>query len=368
MTIRYENIIKVNLFHEYYDNNLCKDFCIYPTEVTSQMLNSLQWLYKLTNTGFNIYARVKPNTDPPQLYNIKAMPSTKFTFYLSLINPAFINFTALPINKFDGEILYFSNLRNEQVESKKLLGDQIENVHIGAPIKLITNDQVNYEFNTPVNSAKLIVTDIFDKRYTFEGQNFTLPKPDDKISVYPIDINTFASFPIGRYKIIDNQEIIDNQGWSHSYYYDPSLYDKKVFAIIEIFNDTNDFTSPSVDHVPTDYQFIKNGKITKKGDYAIQFTSKAVDWKYIIRKKPNTSNKICLEKLSLTGEVGFSEPNLIDSKAIFRSANPVLLRESGYSISLKHNDILLFKLPYPAQDLLLQKDADGIFYEMNLYV
>lgn len=363
MKLRYEQIIEVFLFHQYNENGIYDGFTIHPTDHTQILLNKLGWLFRPLPGGFYIYARVKPNASPSELFQTHSLSSLKLTFYLSLHLPAFLNYSELPEIELGHELFYFTNLRDEQVNGNKLLGDHISNTRLGNGIELITNDTIIHEFNTPVNSATLTLTDIFGVNYPFDGQKFSLPIHTDKISEYPINLRKISPYHYGRYNLSDNH------GGEQLFYYDPTLFGKRVFAVIELFSDTLDFTIPPTDQVPTDYQFISSNQITGKGKYAVLFPSRNAKWKFVIRKKPGVPNGINMNNLRLGGDIPFpSSPVISDGKAVFQSVNTVLSRDVPYNVLLSHSGTSLFKLPNPAQSLQLQKDNIEYYYEINIYV
>jgi hypothetical protein len=363
LTIRYENIVEVILLHEYNGNNAYSGLGIYPTIHTSSLLGTLGWLFRSTRQGFKIFARINPGTIPPQLFITGQLKSLKLTFYLTLASPEFLNYTELPSINLGHEIFYFNNLRKELMNGTNLLGDNIDNARIGNAIELLTNNVAIHDFSVPVNSASLTINDIFNNNYQFEGQQFTLPGPTDKIGEYSIDLYKISPFPYGRYSINDNL------GGKQPCYYDPSLFGKQVFGIIELFSNTLDFTNPSTDQVPAEYQFLNVDRITGKGTYAVLFPGRTVKWKYVIRKKPEVQNGINLNNLSLSGDIVFpASPAMTDGNAVFQSVNTVTSRLTPYNIILNHAGSPLFKLPNPAQSLQSQQQNNDYFYEMNIYV
>ena len=364
MKIQYKKIISLDLLHQYFNDDICKEFYVFPSQQTTFLINSFGWIMRPEETGFNLYARIVPETNPAELFTSVSTDSFKLVFLLSINNPILFNITDLPSINPRNQVFYLSNLRDEQVGGKKLLGDQIAGSALGTGIRLITNYTLNYEFTTAVNSASFTLTDIFNNNYTFEGQSFTLPKPTDQTKVYQIDLTKVEPLPFGRYRLSDNH------GGHMDFYFDTSLIGERIFAVIELYSDTLSFTNPSVNNVPGDYQYIVNNTINDKGRYAIQFESKTVDWQYTCIKKPeNTSNGINLNNLTLTSAIGFpTAPVMVDGKAVFRSTNPVALSEAQQSVQLNNNGTKILDLPNPDRRHQLLEDGTSQYIEMNIYV
>lgn len=361
MKIKYEHIITLNLLHGYFKDGLCRDFAVFPTAGTSALLSQLGWVARPTANGLAIYASVEPGTAPPVLMSPVSGRSAKLVFFLVSLKPNFFNYTKLPDLAVRNEVLYFTNLRDDQVGGNKLLGDQVANQAIGDGIRLISNRTLIYTFNAPVSSVILTLTDAFGRPYPFEGQQFDLSEPISQVS---INLDKIEPFPSGRYRITDNH------GGQLDFYFEPQLFGKQAFAIIELYSDTNDFTDPAADLVPADYRFLNGNEITGKGHYAIQFETAEINWQYIFRKKPeNAGNGIALANLTLASAIAFpAAPTMVDGNAVFRSTNPVPLSEERQPVELNHNGAKILDLPNPGQGHQLQEDAVSKYYDINIYV
>lgn len=116
----YRKIFGVEIFHSYYENNLCTGLTYQPDEATKYLMKRFSLVLKLTNKGFNLYTDIKSNLVDFLNYLDKIVEKKVFTFNATTLNKRFYQFTKLPVNKL-GVITYNSNTSVEVSDTNQLL-------------------------------------------------------------------------------------------------------------------------------------------------------------------------------------------------------------------------------------------------------
>ncbi len=364
MIIKYEILFEVVVRNEYYSEKVSTDFEISPTSECTEMLNRYSLIFRQTESGFKIFAQVVPKTTPPKLFTPFKGKSLKFEFEVQSHNPYLDGISKIPDFNPSNELFYFSNLREDIDGGINYLGDQIKDSRIGDPIKLISTNNLNYKLDNPVNSAEFSLSDIFDNLYTLPNTGFLFIDPGDKIDSFQHDLGKVPGIKSGRYLMTDNLP------GKLPFYYNRSLFGKKVFGIVEIFTNTSELISPPANQVPLAYQFIDNDEITGKGNYNIGLESSEYKWMYVCRKNPeNSANGIEVNKLTVTAPVAFSNVggDDVEERRIL-SDDPIPSSEERINVSLKHDSTKILDLPNPSMDSILKKNNGDKYFEIFIYV
>ena len=364
MIIKYDILFEVEVRHTYYTEACALDFDIEPSPECAALLGRLGFVFRKNNSGFKIFVQVVPGTNPAQLSNPPGDASLKFSFMMSLRNSYFGNITKIANHKPSYQVFYFNNLNEDIEDNHRFLGDHIDGLRVGNPISFIKSDILNYKFPNPVNSAAFTLEDIFGNSYQLEKAGFSFVNPTDETSSFQHNLGAVPGINSGRFVMADNQ------AGSLPFYYNPSLYGKSVFGIIEIFTNTNNFTNPPNNLVPETYSFIEDDALTGKGKYTIGFEASQVKWMYVCRKNPgNTGNGISVNNLTVEGPVVFSKSggDDIEERRIL-SDDPITATDQQVNVILKHDGIKIRDLPNPALGSALKTANNEIYYEMYIYV
>lgn len=116
----YERLMQVSFKHAYYNasKDECPDFRVVPTPTTTLLMNKLGLLFKDEGTGFSVLYDTGHEESLLQFLRRQGEEGkagedqvwTRLSFTLSLKNPYFVNFTAIPIDTNAAEEnLYFTN-------------------------------------------------------------------------------------------------------------------------------------------------------------------------------------------------------------------------------------------------------------------
>jgi len=364
MIIKYDILFEVEVRHAYYAETCALDFDIEPTPECAELLSRLGFVFRRSNCGFKIFVQVVPETNPAQLANPPGVGSLKFTFMMSPRNAYFGGISEIAAYKPSRQLFYFCNLYEDIEDNRRYLGDHIDGARVGIPISFIKTDELNYTFPNPVNSASFTLEDIFGNNYQLEKAEFSFPNPSDETSSFQHKLGAIPGMKSGRFLMNDSE------AGSQAFYYNPALYGKDIFGIIEIFTNTNDFTNPPNNLVPETYRFIENNALSGKGKYTIGFEASQIKWMYVCRKNQgNTGNGISLENLTIEGPVLFSKSggDDIEERRIL-SDDPIVASDQQVNIILKHNGIKIRALPNPAMGSALKTENNEIYYEMYIYV
>lgn len=105
----YKQLFQLSILHEYYQNQVCPDFSIEPTNECSKLLRGHRLILKNKVNGILVIAPV----DSEQKSWVELADNLRFTFILKLQNKDFINFTDIDWKSLD-DIYQFSNEKNTQ--------------------------------------------------------------------------------------------------------------------------------------------------------------------------------------------------------------------------------------------------------------
>ena len=364
MTIKYDILFELEIRHTYYMEACAIDFDIIPTPECAELISRYGFVFRRSKCGFKVFAQVVPETNPAQLFNSPGDESLKFSFVMSLRNSYFGGVSEIASYHPSRQLFYFCNLYDDIEENNRFLGDHIDGARVGNPISVIKTHNLNYTFPNPVNAASFTLEDIFGNNYPLEKQEFSFPNPADMTTSFQHALGSVPGIKSGRFLMSDNQ------AGSQAFYYNPELYGKDVFGIIEIYTNTNDFTEPSNNLVPEPYRFIENDAISGKGKYYIGFEASQIKWMYVCRKnQENTGNGISVDNLTVEGPVVFSKSggDDIEERRIL-SDDPITATDQQVNVILKHNGIKIRDLPNPAMGSTLKSENNEIFYELYIYV
>ena len=261
----FKELLRVNLSHNYYADNIIPGFIAAPTGDCRSSLNDKGILFRQDKDGFLLLAQAEgPNSNKP-LRDLKN--SGKFSFYLIFKNQFFKNFSNLPLDTTANNIYHFSNL-NDNGQNSELLLTKDSNAKFvsGDDLTLLKPQRFSYKESNPNNIVTIDIKNIKGeivkhfKEYTAEGE-------------LSADINLNDHRP-GKY------ELLIGGSSEMQFYADDSLKSILPFAVVDIYID---------DSVPSSYSAVdSNGDIAFK-TYQINFDKRKAHWKYFIVLKNQKS-------------------------------------------------------------------------------
>lgn len=345
-TINYSYFFRVELLHQYFANGLCNDFAITPSGFTQSILRGNKLLFK--QYGNKLFTGVE--VSDANVPVIVPANSLQLTFFLTLNNPLFCNYTNMPFTAPAGKVYYFTNRNVNTGNEKTFLSlpvpyDDAQAYHPG---DIVTDDSgTTFRCISSCTGVAPTIANIDNwmmigaNHYVSEADalqwipsvstyNFTTPQPGAAIEVlgYHLTDKTYTSnvlsanipfaqssksftlnlsaLPPGKYKLSVN----GNEQWI---YINDELAVKPVFAVIDIFNDAG---------LDAAYALL-NGNVLQSPLYSIHFLNRATIWKYVL----NRTSK---------GQITISDFDFPETDAsVIVSHSPIPLSEKPLVVSLK---------------------------------
>ena len=346
MNASFQILFSLEILHDYYANQQCKDFDLQPSSDTFYLMKNLKMMTKILNNKLLVLTESE-NSKPVYAAN----PESIFRFYMLPKKANFSNYTNLSLAAQTDSVYYFSNLSGTVTSGKKFLSNKIatysnsknyvpgdlvvngsgvlfealQNSGPGSSVKATTNTDfwlnagnktyvsnadcikkipATYNFNLSVPSAVInisisgyqISSGEYDKELIAEIKNFNDPQKSVQLN--------FSPLPAGKYKIIVN-------GSEEFVYYDPQIINQAVFGVIEIHNHQN---------VSADFSILDNSGKIKELNYTLHFRNRSTIWKYITKTNSVTTVK------DTAGAFEFS--TLVTQQ--FTSTKPIPLTEAPY--------------------------------------
>lgn len=282
MIFRYFDVLfDLTITHDYYESELSPDFTLVPTNECKRNLARHGMLFRSTPNGGQIIAekfgeKGIPDAEKKVLRAIAA--KQRFTFIIALNNPNFANFTHLgdPIGDFTGRpIYYLTNINRETgVIDDGLDSDAKLSLSEGF---VVSNLDVIYllpsVFTLPITASQPFDQLTVRKTVPVDGLQpvgISLEPETFGPETGAVQLD-FRNQNPGRYRL----EMTDSSGGSPAstkdIYVDPSLLNRPIFGLLEIFKDEN-----------TDY--------SQKVSYFIQFQNKVGRWKYFVINSTGNEN------------------------------------------------------------------------------
>lgn len=361
MQIVYRSLARMRVRHAWYADGVTSgDFEIRPTAATSDLCLALGLRTRVYADGLAVFAEVEPETDPPALLRPVGDDSIRLVFELRALNPLLLGIADLPAYTPARQVFCLDNLRADESDGRRHLGDAVDDARFGDPVVLLPRGIHDHAFAAPALAAVFTITD----RFGAEVATIAAASPDGvtPMTAYRIDLTAIDAVGRGRYAIADDQ------GTAAWVYYDPDLEASRPLAVIELYTHTRSLTPDAADRVPASYRFLDGDEIAA-AVYTIQFDALATTWRYIVTKK-YTTNGIALEDLSIDGPVAFGGA-ISGSQAVFTSAAAVTLSAARRGLQLlKAGAQPVRDLPEPGLATPLGRGAtpDDFVSDMFVYV
>lgn len=335
--IIYNKLLNISLMHEYYADNVCKDFILQPTTSTLQLFRNLGILFKSVLNGTILLYEASDGIGTPKF---PIDQDIKLTFIFKLQNSLFPNFTNVAFSPESSSVYYFNNL------TPAISGQEhtILDAGIGSPLLFTTNTLRVTKENPTANYIKL--TDINSNDFT--------TKFNTLLDELKIDLSSYQD---GTY-IVQQYDITHAPiGSPYTIYYNNDLTGGLPYAIFEVFLDDT--------YVPTN-------PVT----YLFNFKSRETYWRYNILKNeanpPVAVDDFNSSTLSIqhepdnpADEIHFATASGSDP-IVIQSSDIVKFNETGFDkIRLyKNTDILQSNLPNPTHQKL---DNNGSEWVSDIY-
>lgn len=367
MTTKYKILFMVELLHDYYANQQCRDFDVVPSLETGRLIRNRQMMCKMVGNKLVVLVKVNADGADEDKPLVSLNKADKFIFYLQLNKPAFNIVTNLDTDKLrDRKRYYFTNLYQNDLSGKLDLtqrivpvignADYVPGDFTGGPANKVfecikSTDQTNnppdatFWFDRDVQqyaSGK----DMISPRTRVETFTLTTPAKLFQVEVLGLNLannlydapiaiadNTLTSvddtkqvqvrFPElspGRYKVKINTDEFD-------LFIDDAAVYTNAFGIVEIFSHFADGTP---------FAFLDNtGKVKDKLNagtpewlkYQIRFANRLAYWQY------NTP-KHGVVAIDGTAPYSFLPTPAAGDKDFFTSNLPIPLRETPWKFKV----------------------------------
>jgi hypothetical protein len=254
---KYEQLMKVNMLHDYFVDGIAKQVEITPDNFTKIRLK--QYQLKCAQEGSGLIIGFGQSTNTSSAISVITEP-LKLTFWLKINDPNFLNYTNIPYT-FGDYIYHFTNRPNDKLddENANLSSDEFVRVTDRLPL---AGAVLDYRLEEPMENLHVEVANelgeiVFERRYNGVTSVCTL---------------NLSQEPAGKYTLLlDGLE-------EFSFYISPDGV-KNVFGVIDIYIDPKD-KSP--------FSLFEDGKPVKRKEFKVHFQARAVKWKYIFMEtNPN---------------------------------------------------------------------------------
>ena len=241
----FEILFTVEILHRYYQDEVCNDFIITPSQKTQDVLNGYKMIWKQYANRLYVGMQSDPSS-ASSIPLIEISDDLQLTFFMTCKNPLFYNYTNLPQNAGQSHILYFSNKKDNIGQGKKLLSNAMK----------VFNGTISYVPGDIILSGD----DVYESISLNPSTSIT---PSNDIGVP------------GFWRMIDNNRYATADDMLPP---DPSvaleINGTNICGVIEIFNDVA---------VPANYKLLDTNKIFLSPLYTIYFLNRSVRWKYFFR-------------------------------------------------------------------------------------
>ena len=355
---RVQKLCSIQFRHNYYNDGLCRDFTIEPTQATKLLLSNYRLILKQSAFGFTILADKDKTFEYFKKYR-KQIQGQKLSFVLKTKNVRFINFSNLPFLP-SNTIHYFNNLQGTTNANKESLLHPTPLVEKNKDIQLpLVPPVFNYTFSEQLKYIDYDIKNIGNNKIekplpTAFNEQYTSKKQQVDLSY----------LPTGKYQIYTkkDKETFDFYTGTHEF--------NQCFGVVDIFID---------DTVTKTHRLYNDKEITPQ-DYMIDFDARATYWRYyfINQQEVKYSN---FELSNKEQNLQFLTPENIHlnngKKAIrIASKEPIKLHEiPKYKMELRvkkngKKTPKIIKLPTPSIDVVKPdlQNIDNVYSDVYIYL
>ncbi len=356
MRVAYRPLFQIRPVHTFFSESATSEaFTFEPTPTTQRLLEDLGLLFRSEPAGGSLFGEIVPLSDPATLLRPFGSDSLRFQFLLRPLDTTLLNISDLPDYRPGREVLYFSNLRNDQENGRLYLSDSVANARVGDPVRLVTRTTWTHDLGAPADSVTVTITNQFGSQVA--SADFSFEGPVDQLRIGP---ELSEDLGPGFY------EVSDDLGGSENLFYDPQISGRDAVGIVEVFINTSQLTPDQSDQVPGPYRFLNGDEVIPIGPYHVEFEARTTTWRYIVIKKYE-SNDIALADLQVSADFAFSKDTQSD-RAIFTSTTTVQLAKTAQAVTLENNGESVMDLPSPSQATPLQEGAAPGQYVSEMYI
>ncbi len=350
LTFQYRPLFKLEIFHDYYENQKIKNIQNVPLNTSLHLINRLGLIFKSTESGFELLIdHTKKDAFKMRILEEK---SILFEFWMISTNPYFSNITKnsdFGLNK----IFAFTN---ESGSDKEPIPLHKEEYASSNNLVTLFNGEIQLE-----NSNKLKLVEIKDKFGTVIQQYENL-SPQSSISPAPIGEGYFELW-------------VDNK-LKETYINLPFKRPRYPVALVQLVLDAK--------MIKTILKNIEHGESIPKFEFNISFKNQETYWRYKLVSKyiKNIEKAVILVDDKKAGFEGPEIHTLPNGQIahVFQSKNPLILKEFSphvFQLNRKNGSLnsfektLVKRLPVPAIDSLntqLVKDEQRIYSDIIVYL
>lgn len=117
--MQYRALFSLTIRHDYYDSGECPDFTVAPTPECARLLQNYRLLGRPGTEGYRVLASLNRNDATKPFFDLPQ--GLRFSFFLYLNNPKFINFTDLDAsygqNLWGKPVVFFNNALPSQTDA-----------------------------------------------------------------------------------------------------------------------------------------------------------------------------------------------------------------------------------------------------------
>jgi hypothetical protein len=363
MTTSFKILFSIEILHDFYRFEKSVDFRFIPTEPTKQLLRNYNALYKTVGNRLVVLIKTDVTGTPFILPN----PEDKFSFFMELLNPTFVNVSNIEYTSLAGQRFYFNNLSANKFANSVAADilyltkttEDYNNATNYTPRQFVKQAGDMYESvatstgNTPPNTAFWIkrnkaqyasekdlvpfvtarnafpvspaatqadvsvfklntVNNLFDSKVLDQPQHF-----ETAVNSVMVDM---SGLPDARYKVNVNGNPFE------VYLSNDAVYGNQ-FGIIDIYNhlaNGNDFALLDAAGKTKD-QFVAGKNVWL--NYIIRFSSRTAFWKYIVAAKG-------VKEFDVHPDYSFTGNAAPAPSDAFTSNIPIPLKEAAHQIKL----------------------------------
>lgn len=357
--INFGPLFTVEILHNFYADQVCPDFSIVTSARTQRVLSGHKALARPYKN--KLYAGLQSDAPPPAPLKsfIPIEEGMQATFFMNLNNPLFVNYTNLPFVANLGQIYYFTNRNNNQVNGKNFLSSKMPAYDNTMPYEpgdlvvfgglvysaILSNDMAHqfdpthadhwmpvdnnqypitndvlplfpsvstWTFATPQTSAVISVLGYDDTNFTYTKS--VLSKTITFASAYNSFMLNISALDPGKYSLTIN-------GVQQWVYINDELSAGGAFAVIDIYNDP----------APVSCRLVDGSQLLMSPVYSLLFLNKATIWKYVLTSKaPGTI-------IDTASKYKFNNTANTTTASTFVSLTPIPLSDQLLDLTLSVN-------------------------------
>jgi hypothetical protein len=309
INIKYSTFFSVKLLHQYFADLVCPDFTLIPSEETRRTLAGLKMITRSFSNEILTGVELNSSGNPPVIPG----EGTNFTWFLTLKNSSFLNYTNLRVAPVNGMLYYFSN-RNNNTFGGSDLTENINAYSSGAsylPGSMVVSPSGNvfqaWRKNDAGNPHGISDPDYWIKlgknSYTSENEavkwlpsilQYSFPSLQTSVTIlvkgYQSGTRAFTgtvlsktinfaspagSFTLDLSPLSPGRYVLQIDGGTETpVYLNDELYGRKVFGVIDLYCEST---------LPGSYRMLDVTNHLLSPAYRILFPNRLLLWKYILQ-------------------------------------------------------------------------------------